>query len=92
MERDVKISECYLRLGEIGTENENYTGAIGDLLECQVLQKARFSPYRNGQDFIFHYISLSDKHDRLSIKILLKFPCMIINIKQILKYLPTINY
>ena len=37
MERDIKISECYFRLGEIGLENENYTGAIGDLLECQVL-------------------------------------------------------
>ena len=42
MERDIKISECYLRLGEIGLENENYTGAIGDLLECQVLQKQHF--------------------------------------------------
>ena len=42
MERDIKISECYLRLGEIGLENENYTGAIGDLLECQVLQKRHF--------------------------------------------------
>ena len=42
MERDIKISECYLRLGEIGLENENYTGAIGDLLECQILQKQHF--------------------------------------------------
>ena len=35
MERDVKISECYLRLGEIAMEIENYSGAVGDFLECQ---------------------------------------------------------
>ena len=42
-ERDIKISECYLRLGEIGLENEQYSSAVGDLLECQMLQKARFA-------------------------------------------------
>jgi len=42
LERGVKISECYLRLGEIGLENESYTGAIGDLLECKSLQKQHF--------------------------------------------------
>lgn len=41
-ERDVKISECYLRLGEVGMEIENYSGAVGDFLECQVLQKKHF--------------------------------------------------
>ena len=45
MERDIKISECYLHLGEIGLENKNYTGAIGDLLECQVLQKQHFGKF-----------------------------------------------
>ena len=43
MERDIKISECYLHLGEIGLDNKNYTGAIGDLLECQVvISKMRY--------------------------------------------------
>ena len=31
-----------MRLGEIGLENEQYSSAVGDLLECQILQKARF--------------------------------------------------
>ena len=38
----MKISECYLRLGEVGLEIENYSGAVGDFLECQVLQKKHF--------------------------------------------------
>ena len=42
MESDIKISECYLPLGEIGMEIENYAGAVGDFLECQVLQKKHF--------------------------------------------------
>ena len=29
-------------MGEIGLENEQYSSAVGDLLECQMLQKARF--------------------------------------------------
>ena len=36
MERDIKISECYLRLGEVSLEIESYANAVGDFLECQV--------------------------------------------------------
>ena len=36
MERDTKISECYLRLGEVSLEIESYANAVGDFLECQV--------------------------------------------------------
>ncbi|CAG5095498.1 Oidioi.mRNA.OKI2018_I69.XSR.g14213.t2.cds [Oikopleura dioica] len=42
MERDIKISECYLRLGEVSLEIENYANAVGDFLECQALQKKHF--------------------------------------------------
>jgi len=42
MERDTKISECYLRLGEVSLEIESYANAVGDFLECQALQKKHF--------------------------------------------------
>jgi len=42
MERDIKISECYLRLGEVSLEIESYANAVGDFLECQALQKKHF--------------------------------------------------
>lgn len=33
------VAQCHLKLGELGLEVENYSQAIGDFLECLVLQK-----------------------------------------------------
>lgn len=33
------IAQCHLKLGELGLEVENYPQAIGDFLECLVMQK-----------------------------------------------------
>ena len=58
----MKISECYLRLGEVGLEIENYSGAVGDFLECQVLQKKHFDDLLKKHFDEEHFDELQKKH------------------------------
>merc|ERR1712002_50723 len=39
-----KLCDCYLGLGEVSLENENYTQAIADFTECLVIRKANLPP------------------------------------------------
>jgi len=39
-----KLCDCYLGLGEVSLENENYTQAVADFTECLVMRKANLPP------------------------------------------------
>ena len=38
-ENTLMIAQCYLKLGELGLEIENYSQSVGDFLECLSLYK-----------------------------------------------------
>jgi len=39
-----KLCDCYLGLGEVSLENENYTQAVADFTQCLVIRKANLPP------------------------------------------------
>ena len=43
-EKKLKTAECYLHLGEVGLETEQYEQAVGDFTECLKIQKEHLEP------------------------------------------------
>merc|ERR550519_669275 len=44
VEAVAKLSECYLGLGEVSLENENYSQAVADFTQCLTMRKANLPP------------------------------------------------